>query len=66
MSNSFSINFTMSDIEKLQERIQNVDDGEQEIVFEWIIFDDVGNIEHLKITVGDDEQAKVLLDYQRR
>ena len=55
MSNSFSINFTMSDIEKLQERIQNVDDGEQEIVFEWIIFDDVGNIEHLKITVGDDE-----------
>lgn len=52
--NSFNVNFTMSDIEKLQERILNVDDGEQEIVFEWIIFDGKGSMEELIVSVGDD------------
>lgn len=51
----FSINLTMSDIEELQERILNVDDGEQEIVFEWGIINGDGNQAVLIVSVGDDD-----------
>ena len=51
----FSINLTMSDIEELQERILNADDGEQEIVFEWFLITGDGDEAELIISVGDDE-----------
>jgi hypothetical protein len=50
-----NLNFTMSDIETLLERVQQVDEGEQEIVFEWSIPDDKGTVLAVNISVGDDE-----------
>ena len=44
-----NLNFTLSDIESMLEHAQNVDEGEQEIVFEWNI-DDID----VSISVGDD------------
>ena len=45
------INFTQSDIEQMLDRVINVDDKEQEIVFEWTID---GN--SVVISVGNDEE----------
>ncbi len=47
----FNINLTMSDIDELQERIINAEDGEQEIVFEWRMTDDhcPANVKHAVI-----------------
>jgi hypothetical protein len=55
MSKGINVNFTMSDVETLLERVQKVDEGEQEIVFEWSIPDDKGNVLAVSISVGDDE-----------
>ena len=51
----FNINLTMSDIDELQERILNADEGGQEIVFEWRMTDEDGDEAEIVVSVGDDE-----------
>jgi hypothetical protein len=50
----FKLNFTMSDIQELEERCQYVDDGEQEIVFSWGAINGDGDQCMIEISVGDD------------
>ena len=52
---NITINFTEADILEMLERVQNIDEEEQEIVFEWISFEEkTKEIIATKITVGDD------------